>query len=88
MTFKSTVLEKILSVEIAGTNRVEGSYANRFGDCDLLVTLQKPFASSYPISSEIEQFENRDAHYPVGRGYKDKKLKEILMAPFPSSVSN
>jgi hypothetical protein len=80
MTFSSK-LESILQAELLAGNTVKGEYRDQFGNCRLLVVLQLPFCQDYSASFNVQKFENRDAHYPVGRGYKDLSSEEILLAP-------
>lgn len=77
-------LQAILDKELSHGNSVEGVYPKAFQDCKLLVILKTPFLIQHEneLSKEIDIFTNKDDHYPLGKGYRNKELKEILMAPF------
>lgn len=77
----SSKLDQLLRHELSAGNSVSGEYVNQFADCKILVILSKPFLAKHSAIAELEEFENRDSHYPVGRGYKDGKHQEILLAP-------
>lgn len=76
-------LEIILAAELAAGNTIDGEYIDQFGKCKLLVVLKFPFRSKFEsVQSGVEQFVNRDSHYPEGRGYEDLERQEILLAPW------
>lgn len=77
----STELDQILRSELAAGNSVSGEYVSQFANCKTLVILNKPFQVDHSATPEIEEFVNRDTHYPVGRGYKDTRQQEIILAP-------
>jgi hypothetical protein len=78
-----TPLDQILNAELSAGNEVEGAYFDQFAQCKHLVVLKRPFREAYgSLPETIEVFENRDSHYPVGKGYRDIERLEILLAPF------
>lgn len=77
-------LQKILEVEIAAGNTIEGSYEHAFARCALLIVLRRPFQvvrDNTILVKGLEAFSNSDSHYPVGHGYIDCSTQTIVMAP-------
>jgi hypothetical protein len=77
----SPKLAQMLGHELTASNSVDGEYKNQFANCKNLVILKKPFQVRHSPPVGVEEFINRDSHYPLGRGYKDNDFEEILLAP-------
>lgn len=74
-------LSGMLRQELSLGNVVEGEYENEFANCRILVILRHPFKAVHLAPDNVEEFTNRDSHFPVGVGYKDNVNAEILIAP-------
>ena len=74
-------LSEALAAELAAGNSIAGDYRDAFADVTVFVQLQKPFQCEHVLCEGIEAFDNRDSHYPVGRGLKDRIARAVLFAP-------
>lgn len=77
-------LSVIRDRELARGNEIDGVSEREFVNCDLLISLKKPFGEYYEeilalgvVSADV----NVDPHYPIGKSYYCRRDRHAIFAP-------